>query len=236
MDDLTLEQSIAQLLTKVPAPVQQFVLNELGTTTNLMMAAHNLHIDQAGVLERELLLMLLGQEDPAQFATALKEAGVDEATTQAILKDVNERVFKRLRTQERAEGVAPATPTAPQERAWVEVTPKPTSAPTTPAPTYTAQPAQQATQRPPQTAVPSVAPIRTMAADMAEAQHPTQRPRVPQQLPGAPIPVPPPIPHQELPPIQPSAPAQPIARPAPPPQPPLPPKTYGADPYREPIG
>lgn len=225
MTDITLEQSVAQLLSKVPAPVQAFVLNDLGQTTNLLMAAHNLHIDQAGVLQRELLLMLLGQEDPANFATELKASGVSEATTQAILRDVNERVFKRLRTQERAEGIAPAVPETPKERSWVEVTPQPTAAPLTSAPTYT----------PPQDASPSsAASLRTMASDMARAEAVPAGAQAP-KLPGAPIPVPPPVPHEILPPIQPSTPSMPIARPAPPPTRPQP-QSYSADPYREQVG
>lgn len=223
----TLEESLALLLTQVPAPVQSFVLNELGETSRLLMAAHNLHTDQAGVLERELLLMLLGQEEPAQFAAELKASGVPEATTQAILKDVNERVFKRLRSQERTEGVAPAAaPSAPQARSWVEVTP-PKAVPLAQTPAYT-PPAPPAPIPPP---TPAEVPMRTMAADMARAQAP-QTAAAP-TLPGAPIPVPTPVVHKAPEPI-PAPKAAPIARPAPTPAAPTP-KSYGADPYREPI-
>lgn len=222
----TLEETIALLLTQVPAPVQSFVLNELGDTSRLLMASHNLKVDQAGVLERELLLMLLGQEEPAQFAAELKASGVPDATTQAILKDVNERVFKKLREEERQGGVAPATPQpAPKERSWVEVTPRPTQEPLAAAPSYAPAPAV------PQTPAPS---IRTMAGDIARANPDAPKaPAAAQQLPGAPLPVPPPLAHEAPAPI-PVPKATPVARPAP--QETAPPvKNYGVDPYREPI-
>lgn len=103
VQELSLTDSIAILLEGVPAPIRSFVLNELPRTSQELMNRHKLHIDQGGVLERELLLLLLGQENPEEFSTALREAGIPNEVVQGIAKDVNEQIFMRLREEERAQ-------------------------------------------------------------------------------------------------------------------------------------
>lgn len=260
MDELTLEDSIGLLLGKAPRPVQDFVLNELSQTARDFMVRHNMRVDQAGVFERELLLMLVGQESPVEFVKALEESGMPHDAVQRITADVNERVFKRLRQEERQAGAVPAAPkpTVPAQPEWVTVNPPtpdrapvPEFLPGAPVPPAAQPPA------PPPPPTPAAAPqppasisvgegsgeplvhphVRTMAGDMELAKagieiHYEEEPARPQ----ASAPPPPPsvsvIPPREV--------------PATPPQPPAPPpyhppaggphiKSYAVDPYREPI-
>ena len=111
-EQLTLESSIELLLTQVPGPVRIFVLNELDSTTSALMTKHQLHVDHGGVLERELLLMLLGQSTPDEFVKALTGAGIEEGVVRNIVSDVNKDIFMRLREEERKEVSAPVKPAA----------------------------------------------------------------------------------------------------------------------------
>lgn len=103
MADFTLEQSIALLLSQVPEQIQRFVLYELSDTALDLMATHRLHVDQAEVLEKQLMLMLLGQVGPADFSKSLQDSGVSEETVRNIVTDINEQIFKKLRDKERNE-------------------------------------------------------------------------------------------------------------------------------------
>lgn len=105
--EITLEESIQLLLSQVPEPVRNFVLNELQGTTQVLMERYHLHVDQGGVLERELLLMLLGQEEPAEFVETLKAAGIPADLVANITTDVNRDVFMRLREEERKVAAQP---------------------------------------------------------------------------------------------------------------------------------
>lgn len=101
MEEQSLTQSISQLLGQAPPPIRAFVLNELPETVNRLMGRHGIHVDQAGVLEAELLLMLVGQSRPTEFVKALEDAGIDKEKVRAIANDVNREVFVRLRQEER---------------------------------------------------------------------------------------------------------------------------------------
>lgn len=117
MAEPTLEDSIEILLERVPKPVRDFVLTDLSQTVQGLMGKHNLHVDQGGLLQRELLLMLLGQEEPADFMKELRAAGIEEQTVQALITDINEIVFKPLRKKEQEGGAADPAPSqqpAPQ--------------------------------------------------------------------------------------------------------------------------
>lgn len=168
----TLEQSIAQLLSKAPAPVRKFILNDLSVATQRLMERYKLHVDQAGVLEAELLIMLVGQSKPEDFVRALVDAGIANETVQAIVGDINTEVFKRIREEEREQ---------PQENQLMTestyIGPKPPVA-RAPVPIYSPLPASSA---------PSVPPSRVEPP-----------PNLPGQMPEPTRPVPPP-PHIEVP-------------------------------------
>ncbi len=80
-----------------------------------IMSKHTLHVDQAGVVEHEILLLLIGLQDPVQFTEALKnDAGLDQATAEQIIQEVNERVFVPLRKQMQEASKSPVSQTIPR--------------------------------------------------------------------------------------------------------------------------
>lgn len=249
-EELSLDQGIALLLSQVPRPVQDFVLNELSNTTRMLMERYRLHVDQGGVLERELLLMLLGQEEPADFITSLKEAGVDHETVSRIAADVNREVFIPLRkneqtSTERGESLyaKPVQPAPAGERVWIQATPAREEAPKAAIPSYV----------PPAPNTPSVNAFNNPPAPARTAPPPAPPPPVPviaeSDLPPAPTlmhtmakdmqmaqeagKTPPPVPTPPIHVMPPPAPITPSPiRPIEPPQP-KPPESYSVDPYRE---
>lgn len=100
MDEDDIKDGIAVLLNQAPQPVQDFILNKLSTLTLDLTVEYALHLDQGAVLERELLLMLLGQVSPAEFSNILKESGIPSADVRSILDELNEQVFKKLLKEE----------------------------------------------------------------------------------------------------------------------------------------
>ena len=76
------------------------------TVARNLTAKYGLRIDQAGVLERELMLLLMGIENPEEFTQALlEEAQLDQKTINSLSQDVNEQVFIPLRKEEENKGV-----------------------------------------------------------------------------------------------------------------------------------
>jgi len=81
------------------------------------MTKYGLHIDQVGILEREIMLLLMGIENPDEFTqTLVEEARLDQQTINGITRDVNELIFVPLREQMRSRGEEakqPVKPTVP---------------------------------------------------------------------------------------------------------------------------
>lgn len=152
MDDISLEDSIEVLLGKVPKPVHDYVLDGLSDQVRRLMDKYQLHVDQGGVLQRELLLMLLGQEEPTEFMRELSKAGISDATIQTLMIDINEEVFKPLRAAEQGKPIERTTPPPPP----APVAPQPVATPV--APPMPEPPAQD------------MRGMRTMQADMQMAQ------------------------------------------------------------------
>lgn len=196
----TLEESLQLLIRQVPVQVRDFILNELQGKTDELMRRYQLHIDQGGVLERELLLMLLGQEQPVDFMAALQGAGIAAETVSSLTTDINQEVFVKLRQAEvsAATAIQPvstpvsaptpiiSTPVAPVTTPVQAQAPLPAATPT-PVPTPTPAPAVVPTFTPvaPISSIPTSMPTpqpRTMMQDMKEAkEHPAPRPAAPSE-------------------------------------------------------
>lgn len=122
---------------ELPAPIRQFIADgSARAAAKGIMEKYQLHIDQGGVVEREILLLLIGMRDPAQFVQELTvEGGLDAKTVSAISEDVNAQIFVPLREKMRGQGGAEAA--KPVSQATVQpVAPKPPvpSAPAMPKP------------------------------------------------------------------------------------------------------
>lgn len=113
--ELSLEDSLKQVLGTLPPVIRDYITQEKYTAAaQNLMRQYKLRIDQGGVLERELLLLLMGVENPQEFVDALiKEAGLDQATVDGITRDINNQIFVPLRAQEmKASTAMPKAPAA----------------------------------------------------------------------------------------------------------------------------
>lgn len=100
---LTLEESIKQVMQTLPPIIRDYLSQGKYTpVAKDMMAKYGLRIDQGGVLEREIMLLLMGIEDPAEFSKTLaEEARLDQKTVNDIMQDINEQIFIPLREEMR---------------------------------------------------------------------------------------------------------------------------------------
>jgi hypothetical protein len=114
MAELTLEENIQQILPTLPLPIQKFFeQRKLGKTARLLTERYALHIDHGAILERELMLLLLGLENPDEFAEALyAELPISKQTVRDIITDINQEVFVPLRGEMRKTS-AEVKPTQP---------------------------------------------------------------------------------------------------------------------------
>ena len=61
LPDLTLADDIKQLLTEVPPPIRAFFASgKVEIVAKNLMQKNQLHIDQGAIVEREIILLLLG--------------------------------------------------------------------------------------------------------------------------------------------------------------------------------
>lgn len=118
--NLTFEDSIKEVMQTLPPVIRDYLAQGKYTPiAKSLMTKYNLRIDQGGVLEREIMLLLMGVENPDEFTQALvEEARLDEQTVSNIIKDVNNQIFAPLRKEEEKGGMneniqSPAKPAAP---------------------------------------------------------------------------------------------------------------------------
>ena len=260
--EMTLEESVKEVMQSLPPVVRDYLKGgKYMPVVKELMTKYDLHIDQAGVLEREIMLLLLGVQAPEAFVKTLgEEAKLDPRAVKSLVEDVNAKIFAPLREREEKEEKSRA-PSAPD------------TAPT---------PARAAAQTIPKTALAPGAPMSRFGAvrplDASKLLEDHEEPHVDLHKPAAPAPLPripfrPPRPGTPLSPpattnvpARQAAPSWPVAAPkapimpvspsvqtqqaapavAPPPapapaaakplvSPPAPAKPYAVDPYREPV-
>jgi len=87
----------------LPPPIQRYLgEGKYSIVANHLMTKYSLHIDQGGILEREIMLLLMGIENPDEFTKTLaEEAKLDQQTINNIVKDVNDQIFVPLRDEMR---------------------------------------------------------------------------------------------------------------------------------------
>lgn len=212
--DPTLENDIKQLLTEVPPPIRAFFASgKVETIAKNLMRKNKLHIDQGAVVEREIILLLLGLKDPAEFVKILsEEAKLDAQTVNSIVQDINTQIFIPLREEEMKSGgitaVEPVNPAPP--RHIINKIQNP----------VVGEKLLEDHEEPH---------IEFAKAPMTSpVSRPTPPPFSPRPIMMPPAPPRPVTPPSNLPGAMPSAPPQP-------PRPVAPVKPYSSDPYREPI-
>lgn len=157
------KELIKKRLAELPESVRRAIKNINYTTqVQSLMQKHNLRLDQAGIVDREIMLVLLGLEHPDKlFSNLMQEGGLSKDVATAIAEDLNEKIFKAIRhelveTYEKEKAVEETvdkTPTAASEK----TVPMPNVS--TPAPTIV-----------PQTPVQPTAPINTLPQPNAIAK------------------------------------------------------------------
>ncbi|HEY4488980.1 MAG TPA: hypothetical protein VJA87_00640 [Candidatus Paceibacterota bacterium] len=117
-EDLSIEEAVATVVADLPEAVQRFVTGPERDEVSLdLTRKYGLHADQAGDFEHAYMFLLLGLQTPEEFARKLRDVGLPETTIQGLATDMNERVFKKLRKEERLKSsvlTAPNIPKPPQ--------------------------------------------------------------------------------------------------------------------------
>ena len=83
----------------LPPPIRNYLgQGKYSVVANRLMAKYSLHVDQGGILENGIMLLLMGVDTPEEFATALKdEAKISENILRSIMTDINQEIFVPLR-------------------------------------------------------------------------------------------------------------------------------------------
>ncbi len=100
--DSTLESDIKELLKEVPPLIRAFFASgKVEIIAKNLMQKYRLHIDQGAVVEREIILLLLGLKGPEEFVKTLaEETKLDKSTVNSIVQDINTQIFIPLREEE----------------------------------------------------------------------------------------------------------------------------------------
>ena len=118
----TFEESVKQVMHTLPLLIRNYLgQGKYSDVANRLMTKYALHVDQGSILEREIMLLLMGIDNPDEFVQALaEEAMLDQQTVTGITQDVNEQIFVPLREEmrrgekvEEAAKVAAALPPRP---------------------------------------------------------------------------------------------------------------------------
>lgn len=158
--DINLQESAKQVLQTLPAFLRDYITQGKYTSVARgLMSKYKLRLDQGGVLERELLFLLMGIENPTEFTKALMEDGnLDQQTVNSLVKDINEQVFIPLRKEEEALSKAAAVPQPPKPPVTLQqAQSRPAVLATQNVPRPTAAPAPHIAPLPPKVAMPTSA-------------------------------------------------------------------------------
>lgn len=124
--ELTFEESLKEVMQTLPPVIRDYLAQGKYTAAAQgLMSKYGLRINQGGVLERELMLLMMGVEDPDEFMATLKsEAMLPEDIVRQIMVDLNQNIFMPLREEMMKSGtgnepqVAPPSPRVAEGTAW----------------------------------------------------------------------------------------------------------------------
>jgi hypothetical protein len=143
------EQLIAKRLSELPSDVQQAILStDIGKKIQNIGATHGLHIDQLGILEDEVMLVMLGFADPNTFAdNVVDHLRIPKETALQITDQIATSIFVPIRESMQAfmakraatNSASKQPPPAAAQNALTQPTITP-AAPQAANPTYVADP------------------------------------------------------------------------------------------------
>jgi hypothetical protein len=102
MDDSA--QDIQKKIDALPAEAKAFLYSsEMGTIIHDIGTKYKLHVDQIGALESEAAAVIIGITKPDELVQNLiDEVNVDQHTSEAIAKEINDKVFLKVRSTMKA--------------------------------------------------------------------------------------------------------------------------------------
>lgn len=247
--ELSIEESVKQIMPTLPPPVRQYLAEgRPSKVAATLMGKYGLHVDQGGIIERELMLLLMGLESPEEFAQSLKEdAQLGNDVLGGMVNDINQELLTPLRDEMR-KGAEILSKNQPKPQApgptIIQPTLRPATQPVQPpvriTPPTVPAPKQEVAPLPPKIIMPrlagsaSPAPSADQPVIPAPPDHMLPTHSSPEATKGAAADEPA-LPAQSTPSTQ-ILPGTNVPVPDQKPAgPPPPTKQYGTDPYREPI-
>jgi hypothetical protein len=93
------KEKLTEKFKALPQVLRDFVLSEkLNTALNEIVEENDLPIDQAGILENEVVLVILGDTRAEDFPKSLeKRTNLKQEELGGLIKEVNEKVFQEIR-------------------------------------------------------------------------------------------------------------------------------------------
>ncbi len=149
------EHEIAEKVASLPKSVQDYIFSpEMEAALQHVGQKHQLHIDKLGLLETEVVDVMIGATEPENFVPYMVDTlEIDQQQANAIAQDVNTELFEKVRAYMRGDAVPPAqTQQAEPVRAYVP----PPITNTTPSVAQRTNPAQPTPVYTPPTPVPYV--------------------------------------------------------------------------------
>ena len=110
-----LQKQIEDRIAELPEDIQQAIGSaELEQKVQAIGAKHHLHIDSAGKLQDEVMLVMLGFEPAEQFAQHLSsELGLPSVEAAAVTEEINNEIFMPIRESMKTFAPKPPAPTPP---------------------------------------------------------------------------------------------------------------------------
>ncbi len=218
---------IQKHIDATPAAARAFISSgEMGKAVHAIGSKHQLHIDQIGALEAEIMAAMIGITDPNDLVENIAAVlNIDEQKSTLIANDANSEIFSKVRESMKG------SPQEPKKEPLASQIPITTgNTPIVPTPSVAekpaAMPAPVPTPAPIAPAVPDhMAAADTMLSEKKVTPPPTPAPAAPAQPAAAPGPA------ASVPPASPTTPANSPVLKVDPSQP----QNYKADPYREPV-
>jgi hypothetical protein len=130
----TFSEDLSIIISQLPAPVQDFFASgKIDVIAKNLMQKNQFHLDQGTVVEREIIMLLLGLKNPNEFTQALaEEANLNKQTIDSIVQDINTQIFiplreEEMKTSQPAKPVFPAglpqesSPSAPEPKKYLHL-------------------------------------------------------------------------------------------------------------------
>ncbi len=113
---------VPSVVQSLPTPIRTFLTDgSAESTVQTITQKNHLHANQSTIIERDLLLTLMGIQEPSSLPQTLsKDAGLDEKTLQNVLRDMDTLVFVPLHKAMQSSGLIPKVEISTEKDILVE--------------------------------------------------------------------------------------------------------------------